>query len=980
LARESIDIDLRNSPAYDAQANGAAEQAVGNCKRMIRTLVSVVNANYQVVIGPRHYLYGWATRHASWLINRYRGRGPLKHTAHYATRGFEYKGALVTFGEGVLALWVTGRGAKPQKTWVRGVFVGKHDTDDTFLVATELGVIGVRTIRRLAEDLQWEKEIMTKCTGYPWKLAPDVQRRAAWAARPQPHSLPIAVPATPTPAEPAARTPVAIDVDENPDIGTLTPVAAEAVAVSPQSTSSSSSSSDGRSRSPASPRAAASSTPVPRSSPKRGREDDNGSDEEERLRVGAVVASLSSDVAQDRMKGMNVINALVSPHTSDEFMQPITEEELVNSRADEIKKLQTFEVYQEVPVSAGANQKIITCTWVDRRRGPGVKSRICAREFRRKGDRDNEFFATTPASTSTRVIDLIACSLGLSTMTADVSSAFLHAKIPEGTTVLIQPPEGCVGADGSPCLWRLNKWLYGLRGAPQAWNQHFSSVLCDELKFIRSVAEPNLYVSKDLNVYILVHVDDMHLCGPESAMKRVLNRLSEDLVLKSEGPFRPGDSYSFLGMTREVRAHETILVPDKSYTLETMKQLDLMECRPASTASTNLSELSNDKEELDSEGTTLYRSGVGRLLFLAHSRMDIQYAVRHLATKMKTPTHRDLRQLKHLTRYLAGTMNVGIRFPRSSGQQEIKHIEAFTDASWASADTDERKSVSGGCLFVNGCCLGSYTRGQSLTAMSSAEAEFYSIVLCASECIALKNTLTDIGFAVSVSIATDSSAALAMCRRLGPGQAKHIQTRYYFIQQLCAGKVIEIVKCRGEVNVADICTKPVTNKVHRALWPLTGLVTIDQPASSTAAIKSDGHTSKMLAALTLLLQATRSAAMFSNGDEDTGGSSSHVDLWSWVEGLSMFWFMVGSAVCFWLTMIRSGWMRWRASQTMVSTTSIGIQTDPMIVTPTTTALARDQIHIVRGGYAYHLRHDCHHLKSCRVESRELCKDCLRKWR
>ena len=51
--------------------------------------------------------------------------------------------------------------------------------------------------------------------------------------------------------------------------------------------------------------------------------------------------------------------------------------------------------------------------------------------------------------------------------------------------------------------------------------------------------EPNLFFNSKTQVYILIHVDDMHMWGPDKEMKKVVDRLSVELVMKSKGPFKP---------------------------------------------------------------------------------------------------------------------------------------------------------------------------------------------------------------------------------------------------------------------------------------------------------------------------------------------------------------------------------------------------------------------------------------------------------
>ena len=122
-----------------------------------------------------------------------------------------------------------------------------------------------------------------------------------------------------------------------------------------------------------------------------------------------------------------------------------------------------------------------------------------------------DVYASTPSGMASRVIDAIACSKGYNTMSADVSSAFLHALVPDDTVIYIQPPEDFVPKSNIPrmrCRWRLRRWLYGLRGSPAVWQQRFAQILVEELGFERRGTESNLFQHNTTDVSILIHVDE----------------------------------------------------------------------------------------------------------------------------------------------------------------------------------------------------------------------------------------------------------------------------------------------------------------------------------------------------------------------------------------------------------------------------------------------------------------------------------------
>ena len=91
---------------------------------------------------------------------------------------------------------------------------------------------------------------------------------------------------------------------------------------------------------------------------------------------------------------------------------------------------------------------------------------------------------------------------------------------------------------------------------------------------------------------------------------------------------------------------------------------------------------------------------------------------------MQQPAQKNMKVLKRLMRYLSGTKQYGLTFPRQ--KSETMEIEVYVDSDWASRETC-RKSTSGGILKVNGCTVASWSRGQSVVSLSSGEADFYAV-------------------------------------------------------------------------------------------------------------------------------------------------------------------------------------------------------------------------------------------------------------
>eukprot|EP00971_Amphidinium_carterae_P025254 498911-Amphidinium_carterae.1 len=153
--------------------------------------------------------------------------------------------------------------------------------------------------------------------------------------------------------------------------------------------------------------------------------------------------------------------------------------------------------------------------------------------------------------------------------------------------------------------------------------------------------------------------------------------------------------------------------------------------------------------ELPPDRASVLRSAIGKLIWISADRPDVKFMVSKVAADMATPTERSWKLAKRLTRYLMehplGAIELspkhvhhsGIalhcgaqgRFddeggwdPATSAGEERKSLKAYVDSDWAT-DRRDRKSISGGCLFLYGCLLHSWSRKQTTVALSSAEAE-----------------------------------------------------------------------------------------------------------------------------------------------------------------------------------------------------------------------------------------------------------------
>ena len=102
-------------------------------------------------------------------------------------------------------------------------------------------------------------------------------------------------------------------------------------------------------------------------------------------------------------------------------------------------------------------------------------------------------------------------------------------------------------------------------------------------------------------------------------------------------------------------------------------------------------------KELSADQGKLYRESVGRLLYLSHTRPDIQFTTCVLSGQMQNPTVNAMKMLQKVVQYLASTPEIGfvvIKPARDeacfgySGKADLRSsgtlvVESITDSDWA---------------------------------------------------------------------------------------------------------------------------------------------------------------------------------------------------------------------------------------------------------------------------------------------------------
>ncbi|GJW96125.1 RNA-directed DNA polymerase, eukaryota [Tanacetum coccineum] len=154
-----------------------------------------------------------------------------------------------------------------------------------------------------------------------------------------------------------------------------------------------------------------------------------------------------------------------------------------------------------------------------------------------------------------------------------------------------------------------------------------------------------------------------------------------------------GEMKFFLGLQIH-QSPKGIFINQAKYALEILKKHNMDNCHSIGTPLATKPNLDVDLsgEPVDQSD---YRSKIGSLMYLTSSRPDLVQAVCYCARYQARPTQKHLKEVKRIFKYLKGTINMGLWYPKDSGFE----LTAFSDADHDGC-LDTRKSTSGGIQFL----------------------------------------------------------------------------------------------------------------------------------------------------------------------------------------------------------------------------------------------------------------------------------------
>ncbi|GJQ98231.1 retrovirus-related pol polyprotein from transposon TNT 1-94 [Tanacetum coccineum] len=224
-----------------------------------------------------------------------------------------------------------------------------------------------------------------------------------------------------------------------------------------------------------------------------------------------------------------------------------------------------------------------------------------------------------------------------------------------------------------------------------------------------------------------------------------------------------------------------------------------------------------------------FRSLVGGLNYLIHTRPDIAFPVSYVSRYMQSPTKQHLGAAKRILHYISGTKNFGIWYTNVPNFMLI----GFTDSDWAGC-LDTRKSTSGNLFSLGSGAVTWSSKKQETLALSSSEAEYTAVTSAARQALWLRKLLVDFDCEQkgATKIFCDNRSAIAMAKNPAfHARTKHIDVQHHFIRHQVANNRIELKFCGTSEQTADIFTKSLLLAKHQYFMSQLGVCEFESGGS-----------------------------------------------------------------------------------------------------------------------------------------------------
>ena len=421
-----------------------------------------------------------------------------------------------------------------------------------------------------------------------------------------------------------------------------------------------------------------------------------------------------------------------------------------------------------------------------------------------------------------RLFLILSLILGWQSRQLDFVMAYPQA--PAEMPLYMQLPQGYQrkGISRRTHALKLLRNVYGQKQAGRVWNRYMDQGM-REIGFKPSAFDQCLYYRGPM--VFLVYIDDCIVFGPDN---RSIDAVVKDLRACSHGftVDDQGDIGDFLGIQVQKLSDGSIKLTQPQLIDDIIKDLHLQSgSNTEKTPAVPTQLLHKDTEGAEMTPDFHFRSVIGKLNFLEKStRPDISVSVHQCARFLEHPKRSHAEAVKRIGRYLLATRDRGLIIRPN----EQRLFECWVDADFAGnwlkrdapVDPMTVKSRSGWIIKFAGAPITWASKMQTITALSTTEAEYIALSTSLREVIPLMGMLkeaTEQGLCIAFlppkihcTVFEDNSGALELARlpKMRP-RTKHINQSFHHFREYVERREIQIQFTPTKKQIADILTKPL---------------------------------------------------------------------------------------------------------------------------------------------------------------------------
>ena len=157
----------------------------------------------------------------------------------------------------------------------------------------------------------------------------------------------------------------------------------------------------------------------------------------------------------------------------------------------------------------------------------------------------------------------------------------------------------------------------------------------ENLNYHPLLTDPSCFQNDETNTNVFIHVDDGLLFGPRSEGLKLVELWEKQVLVSIVGRMEKlGDNIFFCDRVNErtTRGHSVEASP--KYIRDVIAVLGLEEAKLVTTPSVKRTQTIEPLVELENERRAMYRTVVGKLLYMCQERVNFMYSVKETARKI----------------------------------------------------------------------------------------------------------------------------------------------------------------------------------------------------------------------------------------------------------------------------------------------------------------------------------------------------------